>query len=92
MAEVLRRASIDAEFRSLALKDATAALGAVGAPDALGGTEYRFIESGSAHHVEGRGVNVFVLPEFVSNPSELSKEELDQVAGGCDVVTCCMTM
>ena len=92
LAEVLRRASYDLEFRSLALKNPSGAIATVCKGQPASGVEYRFVENAEPASPAKKGVTVLVLPEFVSSSGEISEAELDQVAGGCDVMTCCMTM
>lgn len=76
--QVVRRASVDPEFRSLALKDGNAALAKINpklAPD----VDLRFLDRGNKNPM--RVTLTMVLPDL-AEAGELSEEELRQVAGG----------
>ncbi len=73
--EVAHRAAIDADFRSLALKDSAAAISKVSDLSIPSGTAIKFVENTST-------VKTVVLPDAVSEISQLSEIELENVAGG----------
>lgn len=83
--EVLRRASIDSDFRALAIRDGNAAMRAVSQVTPPAGVNFRFVDNSS-------NSRTYPLPDFRGATEELSESELDQVAGGCDMATCLMTM
>jgi len=87
--EVLRRASYDLDFRKLALRDARAALGNVANGALPRDLPYKFVDAVSS---VSNGNGSIALPEYTSGHGELTEKELDQVAGGCDIATCVMTM
>ncbi len=73
---VIRRAAIDAEFRSLAVSDATAALQRF-ADKPVTGIKVRFVDMQGPE-------KAIILPPLSRNASELTPEELETVAGGID--------
>jgi hypothetical protein len=79
--QVLRRASVDPEFRALAAKDGRAAIEKINpkAADSASEVDVRFLDQSNTNPV--RVLMTFVLPEPAS-VGELSEEELEQVAGG----------
>lgn len=75
LSEVSRRATVDPEFRTLALKDSTAALKKVTTRTLPTDMTYRFVDnSGPAKTIP--------LPDPLPDIEELSDLELEQVAGG----------
>lgn len=83
--EVMRRASFDAEFRALALKDGDAAIAAASGRRLGPHAPYRFVDNSGP-------VKTVVLPDFRSTYDELNEAELEEVAGGCDVTSCPISM
>ena len=75
LAEIMKRASTDAEFRSLALRDASAAIAKISAVPLPPGLKIRFVDNEGANRT-------FVLPDLIGQEQELSEAELEQVAGG----------
>jgi hypothetical protein len=75
LAEVMKRASTDAEFRSLALRDAAGAIGKINPAPMPPGLKIRFVDNEGANRT-------FVLPDLTAPEGELSDAELEQVAGG----------
>ncbi len=82
--EVLRRSTMHPEFRNLALERPAAAFGQVAPKSLPKGVEFRFVDNSGP-------VKTFVLPDPVAT-GELSEAELDEVAGGCDIASCLMTL
>ncbi len=73
--EVLRRSSVDPEFRALAVKDPTAAVAKVSPKPLPTGMNLQFHDNaGVTKHV--------VLPDPIAGIEELSEQELQAVAGG----------
>jgi hypothetical protein len=73
--EVLRRSSVDPEFRELALQDTTSAVAKVTPRKLPGEFAIQFHDnSGETKH--------FVLPDPIPGIEELSEEELKAAAGG----------
>jgi bacteriocin-like protein len=73
--EVSRRATIDPDFRTLALKDGTAALKKITTRPLPSNVTYRFVDNtGSTKTVP--------LPDPLPDIEELSDLELEQVSGG----------
>lgn len=83
--EVLRRASLDCEFRALAVRDAAAALAEVSGVRPPHDARLQFVDNSGPQ-------KTIILPDFVPGPEDLSQSELDQVSGGCDIATCLLTM
>jgi hypothetical protein len=81
--ETVTRARTDLKFRELALKDPRAALRQVSGKEPPEGLRIKFFDGGDAH------VTV-VLPEYVSDASELSDAQLEQVAGGGRCAASCV--
>ncbi|MBM3811096.1 MAG: hypothetical protein FJW20_05620 [Acidimicrobiia bacterium] len=75
MNEIIRRSSVDPEFRKLCLVNARKAIAQVSDLPVPDGFRARFIES------EGYNMTI-VLPEPALPESELSEADLAQVAGG----------
>jgi len=73
---VVRRAAVDAEFRSLAVSDPAAALGKF-ADKPINGLKIRFVD------MQGPEKTI-VLPAPVYKVGELTAQELEAVAGGID--------
>ena len=78
--EVLRRTSVDPEFRALALNDPAVAMGKV-SPKPLPAN------LGLQFHDNSGGVKHVPLPDPIPGIEELSEEELQAVAGGSISVT-----
>ena len=78
-AEVKRRATLDPDFRQLALKDATAALKTVATRPIPSDVRVNFVDNSG-------NVKTILLPPALSEIEELSELDLEQVAGG-DVTT-----
>jgi hypothetical protein len=79
IAEVKRRATIDPEFRALAVKDGAAAIAKISKHGIPAGTSFRFVDNSGP-------IKTVTLPEPLADIEELSDVELEQVAGG-DVST-----
>lgn len=79
--QVLRRASVDPEFRALAVKDGVSAIQKISPKAATEATsvDIRFLDASNPTPV--RVSMTFVLPEPVT-AGELSEQELEAVAGG----------
>jgi hypothetical protein len=75
MAELVKRATVDAEFRALALSDPNAAIGKINPTPIPGDFKIRFVDNAGANLT-------VVLPDPVAAGGELSDAELEQVAGG----------
>jgi len=74
LAEVMRRAATDPEYRALALRDPKAAVAKV--------TTHAIPSDFKLRFVDNEGANLtLVLPDPVPE-GELSEQELEQVAGG----------
>jgi hypothetical protein len=73
--ELCRRARVDAEFRSLALKDAAAAIAKVTTRPLPAGITYRFVDNSGP-------VKTIPLPDAIPETEELSDIELEKIAGG----------
>lgn len=75
--EVLRRASIDSEFRALALKDAGAALSKVTSQPIPPEFTFKFVDNSGS-------VKTLPLPDPLVEitEEELSEAELEAIAGG----------
>jgi hypothetical protein len=76
--QVIRRASVDPEFRKLAVKDGNAALAKI-SPKLDANVDLRFLDK--SNEQAARMTLTMVLPDLVET-GELSEEELRQVAGG----------
>jgi len=76
---VIRRATVDPEFRKLAVSDPTAALNKF-ADKPIGALKIKFVD------MQGPEKTI-VLPAIVYKNDELSVEELEAVAGGVDTTT-----
>jgi hypothetical protein len=74
--EVIKLASVDPGFRAKAITDPKAALVTVAGKDAASGVNIRFVDD------FGSDIRTVVLPE-PDGSTELSEEDLEQVAGGC---------
>jgi hypothetical protein len=77
--EVKRRATLDPDFRALALKDATAALKAIATRPIPSDVRVNFVD-------DSVPIKTIVLPPALSEIEELSDFDLEQVAGG-DITT-----
>ena len=78
--QVIRRASVDPEFRSLALANGNAALAKI-SPELATAVDIRFLDKANINPTRV-SVNL-VLPDLVE-AGELSETELEQVAGGLE--------
>jgi hypothetical protein len=74
-AEVTRRATVDSDFRSLALKDANAALRSVTNKPIPPDVSIRFVDNSGA-------TKTIPLPATIAEIEELSELDLEHVAGG----------
>jgi 3-methyladenine DNA glycosylase AlkC len=74
-AEVTRRATVDADFRALALRDATAAMRAVTNKSLPSNVVVRFVDNSGT-------TKTIPLPAAIPEVEELSELDLEQVAGG----------
>jgi len=72
--EVARRSAVDPEFRALALTDPTAAIAKITDRPLPGDKVIQFVDNSKVLHIP--------LPDPVSELSEISDFELEQVAGG----------
>jgi hypothetical protein len=74
--KAIKLSATDSSFRKLALTDPNAAIERVAGKPVPAGTRIRFVENAGAHFT-------IILPDMArSDASELSDEELEQVAGG----------
>jgi len=73
--EVKKRAMTDPQFRTLALKDPSAAISKINSKPLPSGYKVRCVESAGF-------TRTIVLPDPVSSAEELSDADLEQVAGG----------
>lgn len=75
--EVGRRATIDSEFRALALKDAATAIARVAGKTIPGDLDFKFIDNSGP-------TKLVPLPDPIPGITyeEIGEEELDRVAGG----------
>ena len=74
-AEVTRRATVDPDFRALALKDANAALKSVATRPVPGDISVRFVDNSGT-------TKTIPLPPAMPEIEELSELDLEAVAGG----------
>lgn len=74
-AEATRRATVDPEYRDLALKDGAAAIKAVSTRPIPSDVRVNFVDNAGS-------VKTVVLPAFLPEIEELSEADLEQVAGG----------
>jgi nucleosome binding factor SPN SPT16 subunit len=79
LSEVTRRSAVDAEFRSLAVRDGAAAIARVNPKLSVTELEFRFVDN------SGR-VKTIPLPDLVEEieENELSENDLEHVSGGTD--------
>jgi hypothetical protein len=78
LSEVARRCTVDLEFRSLALRDAAAAIAKVNPKPLPDGVQFKFVDNTGCQ-------KTVVLPDPLGKDSdELSEESLESVAGGGD--------
>ena len=82
--EVLKRAVADPNFRQLAVRDSKAAIAKV-TNKTFEGLSIQFVDN------HGKSTKTIVIPDPVSNPEQLTEEELEAVAGGCSVSTCAVS-
>jgi hypothetical protein len=80
--EVIKRSVVDAEFRTLAVKNPNAAISKASGKSVPTGTTISFISN------HGSASKTYVLPDPVSNPEQLTDAALEQVAGGCTASNC----
>lgn len=73
--ETIARSRTDLKFRQLASSDPRAALKQVSGKELPEGLKIKTFDGGDAHLT-------IVLPEYVSDESELTDVQLEQVAGG----------
>jgi hypothetical protein len=73
--ELIKRATTDAAFRELALKDPAAAIAKIDPKPWPAGFKVQVVAAGGANMT-------VVLPDMVGKAGELSDAELEQVAGG----------
>ena len=71
--DVKKKAIRDADFRKLALSDASAAVKEAAGKELPSGVKLKFVENDGARMT-------IILPDLVED--EMSEEELDKVAGG----------
>lgn len=75
LAEVARRASVDTDFRSLALENPRAAMQEMTSHELPADVEVKFLDN------SGR-IKYFPLPDLIPGLEELSEAELLAIAGG----------
>jgi hypothetical protein len=75
--DVARRSRTDADFRKLALKDASAAIEKVSGKPLPAGADFQFVDNSGTK-------KIYPLPDPLANITcqEATMEELEQVAGG----------
>jgi hypothetical protein len=83
--EVLRRSAVDGEFRALAVTDGNAAMRSIDRNAVPEGTVYCFADNSGKR-------KTIPLPDLVETSDELCEEDLEQVAGGCDIASCASTL
>jgi hypothetical protein len=81
IAQIVKRAQTDTEFRQLCLNDPNGAAQEATGKDIPEGFSLRFVEN------QGADLTV-VLPDMIDANAELSEQELEQVAGGKCGVSC----
>jgi hypothetical protein len=81
IAQIVKRAQTDSEFRQLCLNDSNAAAQEATGKDIPEGFSLRFVENQNADLT-------VVLPDMIDTNAELSDAELEQVAGGKCGVSC----
>ncbi len=84
MTEVVRRATTDADFRRLALSDPGKAIQAVAGKPLPPGMNVKLFDGAGA-------ALALVLPALKGDTSELTDQELDQVAGGRCPLSCLLS-
>jgi hypothetical protein len=79
LSEVARRAAVDAEFRSLAVRDGAAAIARVNPKISVTELQIRFVDNSGP-------IKTIPLPDLVEEieESELSESDLECVSGGTD--------
>ena len=75
LAELVKKATTDPEFRALALSNPNAAIGKINPLPIPANYKIRFVDNAGANLT-------VVLPDPVAATGELSDSELEQVAGG----------
>lgn len=82
--EISKKSIGDATFRALALRDGRAAISAVGTGTLPEFLDFRFVDNST-------NVKTVPLPDPIAASDELSEAELEQVAGGCLLLSCLNT-
>ncbi|HWG50075.1 MAG TPA: hypothetical protein VN669_10300 [Candidatus Acidoferrales bacterium] len=79
LSEVARRASVDAEFRLLAVRDGTAAIARVNPKISVTDLQIRFVDNSGP-------IKTIPLPDLIEEieENELSESDLEHVSGGTD--------
>jgi hypothetical protein len=80
--EVIKKAVVDHDFRQLAVRDSKAAIAKVSGKKLPEGMSIHFVDNYQ------KSTKTIALPDPIANASELTDEELEQVAGGCGASSC----
>jgi hypothetical protein len=75
IAELRRKSAVDPEFRSLALRDAAAALARITSTPLPADITYKFVDNSGS-------LKTIPLPDAAAATDELSDADLEKVAGG----------